>query len=268
MNRNLLLSFVAISFVGISVNASAQVSALYLTEFSTTRSFIVQGGAVIGTFNRANANDNAMAITNTIKTYSRNTSSSGNQYDLSGNFIGTYGNTNPGFSDPYDGATDGTTNWSVAHNDFTAPQFAVIQANSDWTGGFRAWAPVDRSSGITYDATDNSLWIAKNVGGSDGIMHYTTSGTLLGGFSFAFLSGAGYGLAHDSADNTLWLTGGFGTAGTLRQYSKTGSLLNTLTVAGLAGTNIMGAEFSAVPEPASMAALGLGVAALLRRRRR
>jgi hypothetical protein len=258
---------IALSFCALPTLGSAQISALYLSDFNSNRTAIVQGGVVTGMFNRVQAGDFALAIGSTIRSYGRDSSNTGNQYNLSGGFIGSYGNTNPGFVDTYDGASDGTRTWSVAHNDFNSPQFAVVQAGPTWAGGTKVWSPVDRSSGITYDNTDDTLWIAKNASGSDGIMHYSTSGTLLGGFTFGFLNGAGYGLALDRADNTLWLSGGFGTAGKLFQYSKTGTLLNTLNVSGLNGFNAISAEFSSVPEPASMAALGLGVVALLRRRR-
>ncbi|MEQ1823533.1 MAG: PEP-CTERM sorting domain-containing protein [Fimbriimonadaceae bacterium] len=265
MKRQILIALAACV---LPTMASAQVSALYVSDFNSSRTAIVQGGVVTGMFNRAQAGDFALAIGSTIRSYGRNSGDTGNEYSLSGGFIGSFGNTNPGFVDTYDGASDGNRTWSVAHNDFGSPEFAVIQASSNWAGGSKVWAPADRSSGITYDNTDDTLWIAKNVSGSDGIMHYSTSGALLGGFSFGFLDGAGYGLALDRADNTLWLTGAFGTAGTLFQFSKTGTLLNTVNVSGLNGFNAMSAEFSSVPEPASMAVLGLGVAALLRRRRK
>ncbi|MBX3096203.1 MAG: PEP-CTERM sorting domain-containing protein [Fimbriimonadaceae bacterium] len=245
--------------------SNAQTSALYLTSFGSTSGFIVQGGSVSGTWTRDSSTDNALAVTTEILSFER-TSGAGNRYDLAGNYLGDLTSTNPGFVDCYDGATDGTRTWSVAHNDFSNNQ-AVIMGGADWSGAAVSFAPVSRSSGITYDATDDSLWLTNNVGGTDGISHYSTTGTFLGGFSFAFLGGAGYGLALDPADNTLWVAGGFGTAGNLYQYDKAGNLLNTVSVAGLAGENIMGAEFAAVPEPGTLIALGLGALALRRRRK-
>lgn len=245
--------------------ANSQVSRLYLTDYGTTNSYIVQGGSVVGTFNRASANDNAFAVTSDIKSFQR-TSGSGHNYDLSGNYLGALGSINPGFDDCYDGATDGTNTWTIAHNDFDT-NFSVIQGGADWSGASVLFTPTDRSSGITYDSTNGTLWIARNFGGSDGIDQYTTGGAYLGGFTFGYLGGPGYGLAYDAADDTLWLSGGFGTSGNLYQFDKSGNLLNSVFVAGLAGTNIMGAEFAAVPEPATLAVLGLGVLALRRRRR-
>ena len=261
-----LQSLALMGFVAVMPSlASSQTSRLYLTDFGTTNSYIVQGGNVVGTFNRASANDNAFAVTSDIKSFER-FSGNGHNYDLSGAYLGPLASTNPGFQDCYDGATDGTNTWTVGHNDFNT-NFAVIQGGADWSGAGVLFTPTDRSSGITFDSSDGTLWISRNIGGSDGIDHYATNGTYLGGFTYNFLNGAGYGLAYDAADDTLWLSGGFGTSGDLFQFSKSGTLLNTLTVAGLSGSNIMGAEFAAVPEPATMAVLGLGILAMRRRRR-
>jgi hypothetical protein len=257
-----LISLAALGVLAVS--SQAQVSKLYLTSYDSTASFIVQGGNVVGTFSRANSNENALAVTNDIKTFQR-VSGSGSSYDLDGNFTGPLMSVNPGFVDCYDGATDGSRTWTVAHNDFDT-NFAVIQGGADWSGAAVAFSPMDRSSGITFDSTNGTLWIARNAGGSDGIDQYDTAGNWISGFSYSFING-GYGLAYDAADDTLWLPGGFGNDGFLYQFSKTGTLLNTVSVAGLVGQNIMGAEFQAVPEPATMAVLGLGLLAMRRRRR-
>lgn len=266
MRGKSILRLAYLAVLAVPAVSMAQTSRLYLTDFNNQNSYIVQGGSVIGTFSRASNTDNALAITTEIRTFERS-SGNGSRYDLNGAFLGGLASSNPGFVDCYDGTTDGQHTWTVAHNDFNT-NFAVIVGGADWSGAGVSFVPVDRSSGITYDVTDDTLWIARNNGGSDGIAHYTTGGAFIGQFLFGVFHSGGYGLALDPVDNTLWLPGGFGDSGKLFQYSKTGTLLNTLTVSGLSGTNIMGAEFATVPEPGTLIALGLGAATLLGLRRR
>jgi hypothetical protein len=257
------------ALVGLAVlggGAQSQVSRLYLNQYDGTNCWVVQGGNIVNTFQRSNTNDgSALVVQNTVKMFGRGPGSIGREYSLGGAPLGgTY--NNPTWDDCYDGASDGAgRNWTIAHNDFNT-NFAVIQSNASWGSPSVAWVPGRRSSGITYDPTDDTLWITNNVGGSDMVQHYTTGGALLGQFAISMTNGGGYAIALDLADQTLWVPGAFGTAGTLLQYSKAGTLLNTVQVAGLG--NVTGAEFQAVPEPASLAALSLGALALLRKRRK
>jgi hypothetical protein len=260
----LLLRFALLAAVGVAVkSALAQTSELYLTTYENTKAYVVQNGAIIRQFDRTRGSDGpALVVQDTIKMYGQFGGAVGREYDLNGNLLsGQYPNT--GFVDCYDGATDGRRNWTIAHNDFDK-NFAVIAADADWGNAQVAFVPGNRSSGITYDPTDNSLWITNNVGGSDRVQHYDLNGNLLGEFAIGYISGGGYGIALDYADNTLWIPGAFATAGRLYQYDKQGNLLQTVTVQGL-NTNTLGAEFQ-IPEPSCLILLALGGPAIVRRR--
>lgn len=234
----------AIGFVamgGGGTSALGQTSELYLTDWSSPATYVVQNGAIVRQFNRSATNDGpGLVVQSTIKCIGQDAGATGREYDLNGGPLsGTY--LNPAYSSLYDGATDGTSNWSVAHNDF-GTNFAVVKGDADWQNLTVSFVPNRRSSGITYDANTNTLWISNNVGGSDRVQQYDLSGNVLFEFNVSLQSGGGYGIAWDPADDTLWLTGAFGTAGHIYQYSKTGTLLQDLTISGL-DTTILGAEF-------------------------
>jgi hypothetical protein len=222
--------------------ALAQTSELYLTTYGDTQAYVVQEGEVIRTFSRAAPNDGpALVVQDTIKMFGQANGGVGRQYALDGTpLAGQYPNL--GFTDCYDGATDGTRNWTISHNDF-GNNFAVLIGDGDWAEMDGSFVPERRSSGITYDPSDDTLWISNNVGGSDRVQHYSITGQLLGEFAVPLQSGGGYGIALDYADDTLWITGAFGTAGHLYQYSKAGQLLADVTPSGLVG-NVLGAEFA------------------------
>jgi len=230
-----------LALASLASSAAAQVSELYLTAHGSTETFVVQNGQIVRQFQRTSTVDGpALVVGQTVKLYGQVAGAVGREYDLNGGLLaGAY--VNAGFVDCYDGATDGARNWTISHNDFSN-NFAALVAGANWGSAQVAFVPARRSSGITYDPTDDTLWVTNNVGGSDRVQHYATGGALLGEFPVGLQSGGGYGLALDYADQTLWIPGAFGTVGQLHQYSKAGALLQLVHVPGLA-VNVVGAEF-------------------------
>ncbi len=224
----------------LSSAALAQTSELFLNDWSTPTTFVVQNGEVIRQFNRsANTDGPGLVVTGTMKCIGQNGSQVGQEYDLDGTpLAGRY--TNPRFESLYDGASDGVHNWSVAHNDFDT-NFALVQGDADWNDVDVLFVPERRSSGVTFDARTGTLWLTNNVGSSDRIQQYDLDGNLLS--EFAVSIPGGYGIAWDAADDTLWIPGAFGTSD-LFQYDKGGNLLQRITVPGLT-SQILGAEFGA-----------------------
>jgi hypothetical protein len=233
----------AVPFVvaALASTSLAQTSELWLTSYQSTDAYVVQNGQIVRQFSRTSSSDGpGLVVQGTTKMLGQFSGAVGREYDNNGVLLaGQY--PNPGFTDCYDGATDGTQNWAVAHNDFPT-NFAVVVGDANWGSLQVAFVPTRRSSGIAYDATDNTLWVTNVFGGADALQHYTTAGVLLGEFTFSYLNGGGYGLALDPADQTLWLTGAFGTLGQLFQFSKAGVLLQTVTVSGM-NSGVLGAEF-------------------------
>jgi hypothetical protein len=227
------------------------ISALYLGSGSQIH--VVQGSSIVNSWAAPGNNEHAIAVDSTVRTVGYFQGAVGREYTLTGTTTGTtYTNPLPN-SGIYDGTTDGTFNYAVNYNDGVVYRF-----NSDWTTAVALFDAGTNTNfvGITYDSTNNSLWIS---GWGDTMVHnYTMDGTLLSSFSTGHITNGA--LALDSADGTLWLRN-FQTTGQFEQYSKTGTLLSTQD---FALANTFGGEFAftggaqAVPEPASLTMLGIG----------
>jgi hypothetical protein len=184
----------------------------------------------------------------------------GDEYLLNGTPTGFHNAWNPG--DPlvsaYDAAFDGTSIYMVDWQGATNGN--VYSYDSNYNNRTFLFAANGGDIGITYDSRDKTLWTA---GFSTGLVQeWSMTGTALTSFTDPNSSAAG--LAYDSVDGTLWMSDGSG-ASKLYNYSTSGALLNTVVT----NEYILGGEMVAAPapEPATMALLGLGAAALLRRRR-
>jgi hypothetical protein len=260
----------AIAFaIAPTVAVAGPLSPYYVTAGDQGHNYILQGNTatLFNQANAANGGEYAIAVTDTVRTLGNGNAGQhglGSQYTLAGVYTGVNYTYPASLSATafYDGTSDGRSNYSV---DFLTG--AVYRLNADWTSPSILFN-LSRSGliGITYDTTNNSLWISAFSGNT--ISNYSLTGALLSTFN-ATQSTLSC-LALDSADNTLWV-GSQSTLGTFYQYSKTGVLLSTVTYAALVNQNTLGGEFSvgAVPEPSAIALLGLGGAlglGLLRRR--
>jgi uncharacterized protein (TIGR03382 family) len=242
--------------------AHGQTSPLYMISYDTNEAVVVQNGQVTTAWTNTNT-ETAMAIDSTVRVLGRNPGLTGAEYDLGGNLLNSGVYPNPLYVDVYDGTTDGTYNYGIAHNDFDT-NFAVIRGDADWGNLEVLFVPTIRSSGIAYDSSTDTLWITNNSGGYTGLQQYDLNGNLLFE-TLGDIGGAGYGLAYDPADDTLWMTGAFN-SGVVDAYQldKSGNILAQIDLPDYA-TNWISAEMQ-IPAPGSLALLGLG--GLLARRRR
>lgn len=251
-------------------------SRLYLASISDRSLFVLQGADVVArTQTYCNHCEVPIAVAGDIRTAASN-GGYGGLYGTDLSKTGTtYDSAVPAGSNLRftDGATDGHYNFAVGFDsaDSIGPT-TIFGFDREWSQRSVLFNlnSTTRALGITYDPSNNSLWllgqVRDDVGGvRDVLQDYSMTGTLLGEFSTLE---NGRSLAMDYADGTLWAVRG--NASYFDQYDKSGTLLQTVSydpVLGFQGGYI-GAEFdlgaiNAVPEPTGLAWLGLGLLGLL-----
>lgn len=144
--------------------AIAQTSDLYLTGYDSPTTWVVRGGQIVRQFNRSavSGQDTGCTVGTTLRCVGTDPGATGREYALTGApLAATYPNSE--WDSLYDGASDGTRNWSIAHNDSDSG-FALVEGNASWQSLQVRFVPVRRSSGVTWDARTSSLWITNNAG--------------------------------------------------------------------------------------------------------
>lgn len=239
-------------------SAVAQTDSLYMSDGDGRRILEVTGGAIVNTFAAVPAiRAFPIAVVDTVRTTGYAAGEIGGEYLLDGTSTGVQYPLLQG-NIMSDGGTDAVEfNYGIS---FTGEVWRYDRA---WDNGvllFNSGADGLRKAGITYDPSDGTLWISADR--ADGIFHYTTGGALLGQFNT--VPNLDWVIALEPSTDTLWVS----TRGSesLSQYAKDGTFLQTIAVPGMRGASFLSGEF-VVPEPTSALLLGLGVLALVRRRR-
>ena len=196
-----------------------------------------------------------------VRTSGNSSTTVGGQYSLAGVPTGTHYFLPAIGSTAYDSTTDGTHNYLVDYS-----YSGVYQTARDFTNPvalFTSSGPYN--VGITYDKTNNSLWIS-GWGATTMVTDYSMNGTVLSSFDTGHYENGS--LALDPATHTLWLVDD--NTGYLVQYSTAGVLLSTGPYVGYT----LGGEFdfgggAPTPEPGTLVMFGsgvLGLAGLVRRK--
>jgi hypothetical protein len=233
--------------------ASAQSGVYYLSAPTQNVDFRAQAGAVIGSWTQGVTGESAIAVASDIRSIGVEGGFQGSRYTLLGV------DTGQRFSNPvsgsllYDGTSDGTNNYTI---DFVS--HTVYRTSNTWTSPAALFTAPGTNGylGITYDATNGSLWLSS---WSAGVLEdRTLGGALISSFTTPFSSITC--LAMDGSDNTLWM-GSQSTPGVFYHYSRAGASLGQVSYAGVS-QNTLGGEFAAVPEPGSWFAVLAGLSLL------
>ncbi len=134
---------------------------------------------------------------------------------------------------------DGTTNGQGTYYGASWNTRGVTTSDSTFTNTTVLFDPGFPVIGITYDSSDNTLWLVNDSNGS--VSHYTLLGTQISTFSPG-LGGRECCLAYDDVSDTLWLSENG--SNVISNYSKTGTLIGSVTVTGMSPGNTWGGEIA------------------------
>ena len=257
----LLTGVLGVAAVGLSLSAGAtNVTPYYLFDGDSLSGWQITNGAVTNAFPTYFLGY-PVAVRNSIWLGHRDDAGAV-EYTLGGTPTGNSGTGGNNFSQLLDGATGRNgTNYGIE----CCGANSVTAANADWGNQVVLFDLPQgmEGSGIAFDPLDDSLYLSAFDGT---IYHYGLDGSFLGSFGVGqFL----IGLAYEQATDTFW---GFNRSTfNLVQFDRTGAVLQDVDIPGFFPGNPWAGEmaFLDVPEPGTLALLGLGFAGLgLSRRRR
>lgn len=193
----------------------------------------------------------------TFTTIGRDPGGVGGVYDINHNPLGAFQNFSTIQGQHLDGTLDTARNISYAANFSTG---GVIQYGDQYFNGpvTSIYTVTSGLWSITYNVATDSLFL-----GSNGvIVEISVTGTFLNSFNTP--DGAVRSLAYDDSDESMWYLTSNGAE--IVQIDALGTELARSTVN--LGGNYWGGEIAPVPEPATFIAIGMGLTALLLRRRK
>ncbi len=178
----------------------------------------------------------------------------------------TYTNTLPSSDFFYDGTTNGMNNFTVGTSAGN-----VYKTSTTWGGGTLLFSTGNANDiGITYEASNNSLWVQNFITGL--LTDYTMGGVVITSFTPSVTNPGLFSALAMDTDGTLWFENG---NGVLEHYATNGMHLGTLVVPELDaafGGEIGAVSAAAIPEPSTvivwllLGGIGLGLGYWRRKR--
>ncbi|NUM35603.1 MAG: PEP-CTERM sorting domain-containing protein [Candidatus Brocadiae bacterium] len=252
--KNFLFIILFLLCITIFADTLGPTSEMYVVKWQNAGIAVIQGSNIVRSWSTGANGEIAIAVTSDrVRTIGHTTSYIGAEYTLQGTFTGTQYTTLHTYH--HDGTSDGQYNYGIVWNTGNVYRYGLNWQNPEYL--FNAGS---NALGITYDTSNNSLWVSSWGYGT--VSNFSMTGSLLSSFTARTASNSA--LAMDYADGTLWMSES--ASGTFSQYTKAGTYLGSKTYAV---TNMWGAEFSvAVPEPSTgiLVSLILALAAFLKKK--
>lgn len=183
----------------------------------------------------------------------------GDEYELDGTptgFQNMWDSGDPAGVTAYDAAFDGTNIYMVHWGGATDGQ--VWRYDNNYANGQFLFNAIGGDLGITYDSGNNTIWTTNF--GSGAVTEYSLGGVVVSSFNTG--TGSVAALAYDAGSDSLWMA--LNDRGLIAEYDKQGNSITSYQ----APNYVLGGEIAGVPEPATVASIALGLAALCFRRKR
>lgn len=177
--------------------------------------------------------DLAPAVRDTIRAVPNRGPDPGHEYRFDGTLTGSSYVRPPLEGNTFDAGA------SMSHNYIADNLLGMVyECDPDWSNPRQLFVTGESYVGITYDSSDDTLWLSSHGSSANRIVNMTLDGRLIREFSPGDYWRWGC-LAYEPSSDTLWTINNFSSE--IKQFDKDGLLLRSITNVSLG--DVWGGEF-------------------------